>query len=116
MDIVTIGMAAQRYHITGQSIVVMPKSEARYDIGRKIVAKIDRNCELSAWIAFWMLNSSSIKLLKPAALSDDRIAQCPPRKLTLFQAIQRCIILLKVFHRIVHVGPERISLLSFGDV
>ena len=45
--------------------MLIPKSEARKDTGKKSVATPMRKAELSVCVELLMLNSSSIRLLKP---------------------------------------------------
>lgn len=65
-DNTKMGIAAHRYHDTGHVDVVMPKSDDKNDTGRNKVAIEERNCEFSDCVALVMLNSSSMRLLKPA--------------------------------------------------
>lgn len=65
-EITKTGMAIHRYQMAGHVTVVMPKSDAKSDMGRNRVATAERKAELLVWSAFVMLNSNSMRLLKPA--------------------------------------------------
>lgn len=56
------------HQITGQVTLVMPNNDARYDTGKNRVATADKKAELSDWVVFVILNSSSIRLLKPCPI------------------------------------------------